>query len=618
MSENKSREIIELDDISHMLIRPNTFIGSIQPTEYEEWILTEEGLIEKQKITYVSGLLKIINEILDNSIDEGLRTNWKYSNKISIKVFEDKITITDNGRGLPVKKDNNGNWMPVSAFCKSRAGSNFSDDNRETIGMNGVGSFATNVFSKAFEVITCDGKAKMKVVCKNNLSEEKHSLLEATSETGTRVSFIPDYERFSVEGITSEIETMIKTRLKFLSWFYPKCEFKYNGEKMNIKAKEIASMFPTPSVQLVTEKVYILAYASEEPESLSYVNGLSIRRGGTHIDYILNTVTTDLREKLIKKYKNIKPLDIKNRLGLVVFFKDFPNCQFDSQTKELLSNNEKDIKAYLENVDLTSKISKKILLDKDFTDNITDIFKLKEELAEKKELAKLSKKVKTVDSDKYFPPISHSGKKYLFLTEGYSAFSGISPVLGRKGCGYYSLKGKILNVYETSLKKALENTEIHDIVNILDLDLTNPNTDMSFEKVVILSDQDMDGVHIASLLVTLFNKVCPKIVQDGRICRLNTPLLIGKKGNSVIQYFYEFPKTEELDSKLTWKYVKGLGSHNVSELKQIIEKEGGLENMMVSFQYDSQSETSIKNWMGGDSTERKKRLLGKEFNIAKM
>lgn len=613
-----NRKIVSLSERDHILTRPNMYISSTSPSEKNEWILNEEGKITRKNLTYSDGLYVIIKEILENSLDEYIRTNGKYSNKIYMDIKEDKIIIQDNGRGLPVEKGDDGEWMPVTAFTKLRAGSNFSDDDRKTIGTNGYGSSATNVFSKFFEVVTCDGRKKLKLTCKDNLSSKKFSVSNSSGgKTGTKVTFLPDYPRFDVEHFPEEIGILFKTHLRMLSWFFPKCDFRYNGEKMSLKVKEVPQMFPSPSVVLSTDNVYILVYSAEEPEVLTYVNGMRLRRGGTHVEYILNTLTSDIKEKLSKKYKSIKPLDIKNRLGIVVFFKDFPNCQFDSQTKDTLTNSEKDIKSYLEGIDLTSKISNKILKEKSIIENITDMFQFKEDLKEKKELAKLNAKRRDIDSTKYVPSIGE--KKYLCITEGQSAYGGIAPILGRKGIAYYQVKGKILNIQDLSIKKAMENDEIADLVAILGIDITNPETNINFEKVIVTSDQDMDGIHICSLIISLFNKLCPKVAKEGRICRLNTPLLIGLKGRKVVDYYFNFPDQSKLDKSLTWIYQKGLGGWgglNKDLLPQVIEKEGGsLESLLLSFQKDESSNPSLENWMGDKSDYRKLKLKGKVFTI---
>ena len=613
-----NRKIVALDDVTHLLLRPATIIGATAPSEKEEWILNDEGKVERAKLTYSEGLHTIIKEIYENSLDEYIRTNGKYSNKITVDIKDDKIIIQDNGRGLPVEQGDNGEWMPVTAFTRLRAGSNFSDDNRQTIGTNGYGSSATNVFSKYFEVVTCDGKKKLKLVCKDNLSSKKFTVTDVEDgKTGTKVTFIPDYKRFETDHFPAEMGTLIKTKLRMLSWFFPKCDFRFNGEKMSLKAKEISSMFPSPSVVFSTDDIYILVYPTEEAEVITYVNGIKLRRAGTHVDYISNILTTDIREKIGKKFKSIKPADIKNRLGLVVFFKNFPNCQFDSQTKEALTNNEKDIKNYLKDIDLSAKLSSKVVKEKAIIDNITEIYQFKEDLKEKKELAKLNSKRRDIDSTKYVPCIGE--KKYLIITEGQSAYGGIAPVLGRRGIAYYQIKGKILNVQNLSLKKAMENDEIADIVAILGLDITNPDTDMNYEKILFGQDSDSDGLHINSLLLSLFNKLCPRMFKEGRICKLSTPLLVGLKGRKVMDYYFSLPDQNKLDKNLTWIYQKGLGGWgglNKDLLPQIIAKEGGtLEHLLLTYKMDDSSNVSLESWMGDKTDYRKLKLRGKAFSI---
>ena len=604
-----------LTSVEHILVRPNLWIGSVAPSEKETWVLNEDDTISFKKISYTEGLLKICNEAIDNSVDAGIKSNWEKSTKIDITITKDTFTCEDNGTGIPVEKNESGEWIPVIATCVPMSGTNFEED-RNSIGANGVGIKAANIFSKKFECITCDGKGKLKIVCTDNLSTKKVSELKPTAKTGTIVSFSPDFDRFGVKEFRAELMTMIKTRLKFLSWFYPKCQFTFNGQKIGIKAKDISSMFPQPAVVLNEPNVYICIYPSEEPYNLTYVNGLYMRRGGTQIDYILNKVITDIREKVSKKYKAIKPADIKNRLGIVCFFKGFPNCEFDSQTKETLTNSVGDITSYFqrEQIDL-DKFTDKILKQKEIINNITEMFRLKEELAEKKELAKLSKVKKEVDSEKYYPPIGKTAKKYLMITEGFSAFSGMSPILGRKEIGYYMLKGKILNVLDEKPATFMANQEINELVNILGIDITNPNTSITYDKIVILTDADADGNAIAGLVLTLFNRIAPNIIKQGRVCRLETPLLIGSKGEKIEEYYFTLPDKSKMKKNLEYFYLKGLGSWTKNRFNQILEKEGGLEKLMISYALDDKTDESIKKWFGKESDGRKDALRGKEFHI---
>lgn len=619
----KDQIIKHLSAVEHILHRPSMYIGGVSPADIDSWILNEDGTIAYKKVNFVEGLLKICNEVIDNSIDEGVKTNWEYSNKIKITVTKDTFTCEDNGRGIPVVQDDEGNWMCVDAVCKPMSGSNFEDDsNRKTIGTNGIGVKGANIFSKKFECVTCDGNAKMKINCEDNRSKMDFKLMAANPKRGTSVTFTPDFARFGVKSFDEEIISLIKTRLRFLSWFFPKCTITFNGEKVNVKAKDIASMFPQPAVVLNEENVYICVYPSDEPYVLSYVNGISLREGGTHVNYISDKIIGDVREKVSRKFKTIKPADIRNRIGIVVFFKDFSNCKFNSQTKEKITNSQGEITDFLKNnnIDLDS-FTDKIIKSKPIIENITELFKLKEELAARKAEDALNKTKKEVVSEKYFPPVSRSGQKYLMITEGQSAFSGISPILGRKGIGYYMLQGKPMNILDVGpvtrdkVKGFMENTEIKELVNILGLDIRGNTEDMNYDYVVVLSDADPDGTSIAGLVTTMFSKLAPKMIEAGRICRLNTPLLIGLKGEKVEEYYFRFPDKKDMKKNLNYFYLKGLGSWTKSRLNQVIEKEGGMEKLLMPYEADKDYKQSIQNWFGEDSEIRKKFLRGREFHI---
>jgi DNA topoisomerase-2 len=361
---------------------------------------------------------------------------------------------------------------------------------------------------------------------------------------------------------------------------------------------------------------YICIYPSEEPYTLTYVNGISLKEGGTHADYIINKIVSDIRDKVSKKYKAIKPADIRNRIGVVIFLKGFVNCAFDSQTKKKLTNSWGEVGDFIRNNNLDlDNFTTKILKEKEIINNITDLFRLKEELAEQKELAKLNKSKKEVESEKYFGPIGKSGKNYLMITEGFSAFSGISPILGRKGIGYYMLRGKLANIFGEKPVEFMKNREIKELCDILGLDANGNTEDMTYDKVVILTDADPDGCAIAGLILTFFSIVAPKMLELGRVCRLETPLLIGKKGNKVEEYYFAFPKNSELKKSLEYFYLKGLGSWEKDDLKQIIDTVGGMDKLLKPFEMDNNAKKSIEEWYGDDSAPRKNYLRGREFHI---
>ena len=141
-----------LSDEEHVLLRPHMFIGSTSKEKYTQFIINEYRDIE-----YIPGLLKLVNEIIDNSVDVAIKTNFKYGNKIEIDMTEDYVRVKDNGTGIPVVKVQDRYskdvWNPVMSWTYTKAGTNFDDsieDARQSIGMNGVGSTVVSIFSKKF------------------------------------------------------------------------------------------------------------------------------------------------------------------------------------------------------------------------------------------------------------------------------------------------------------------------------------------------------------------------------------------------------------------------------------------------------------------------------------
>jgi DNA gyrase/topoisomerase IV subunit B len=618
------QEIIQLSDRDHILQRSQMYLGSKDFVKTEDFLL-EDGKIQKRPLSYVPGLIKIINEILDNSIDEAVRTEFKFANKIWVDIEDSKISVRDNGRGIPVKKSpGSDEYMPVLAYCHARTGSNFSDTNRKTIGTNGLGSVITNIFSKSFRAETSDGKNRLTLECRDNLSYKKVSVHKNSSKF-TYVEFEPDLERFNLSEVDDTHKNIIYQRILFLSMAFPQIKFYYNKTRVNIpNSKSFMELFSDVFEIFNGENWFIGVFPNDQEDFsfFSYVNGLNLHRGGNHIDLISNDITYKLREILIKKYKTIKPGDIKNKLSVVVFFNDFPNMKFDSQTKETLTNSTSEIRDYLKlSSEDMEKMAKKISKNEALIEPIVELFKLKEEFKKRQELKKLSKsKKKRIVSDSYYPPVGKN--RYLFLTEGQSATGSISRVLGRKDIAYYSLRGKPLNTYNVKTQKLVKNREFKEIVEVLDMDLLDKNTDLNFEKVIILADQDSDGIHIRSLLLTFFNKFAPKALEEGRIGFMNTPLIIAfdKKMDPKYWFFslneyYNFSK-EKLKG-LELKYYKGLGSFNKEDLQMVIKKIGVMEDLFVSFKKTDACEHSLHQWMSSDSAaDRKEFLFGREFNVS--
>lgn len=603
--------IKKLTERMHILMRPTMYIGAVNKTLINEYILENEK-IEYKEIEYVPALIKIINEIIDNSVDVAIKTNFKVSNEINIKMEKDHIIVQDNGSGIPVIKNSDGHYLPELCWGHARAGSNFEDDkNRTQIGMNGVGSFATNCFSTKFVGKTDDGKNSYTITFKDNANSFTEKVQQSSGKTGTTVTFYPDLARFGITEIDETHFNVIKQRLINLSMTFPEITFKFNSKKININSfKKYVSLFNETAELYETDeyKFAILPNNSDDFRQFSYVNGLKIPDGGTHIDYIINNVVNPIREKLVKKYSGIKPADIKNKLMVIAFLKNVKNTKFNSQTKEKITNSSSEILSYYGNIDFT-KITNKILKTPEIIDPITEVYKIKEELKKRQELKGLDKTVKKIKSDKYTKPVGEND--VLLICEGLSAKSALLPGLGRKGLGYYELKGKPANVYSSDQKKFTDNKELSDLYKIIRQE--------GYKKVAVASDSDLDGIAINGLLLAFFKVYLPEELESGMFYRLNTPVMaLLDKNKLPKEWIYDLKGTLEEKNGLTFKYFKGLGSWTPQQMKEVIEKDG-INNMLVQFEYSKEDDECIDDWYSNTkSDKRKEYILNNDFDLIKL
>lgn len=206
MKENK---IIELSDRDWVLIRPGVMLGSVDNKEEELLLFNEDSKLEYQKVNYVPALYKMINEILDNSIDEAVRTNFKFATNIKVTISDTTVVVEDDGRGVPLDS-------VEIAFTKLRAGTNFSEETRaeSSIGTNGVGSAIVNIFSESFIITSFVGTKACELACYDNMGKiNEVKFFKTKKRNGTVVVFKPDLERLGVERIDETYIKLLSYRL---------------------------------------------------------------------------------------------------------------------------------------------------------------------------------------------------------------------------------------------------------------------------------------------------------------------------------------------------------------------------------------------------------------------
>jgi DNA topoisomerase-2 len=586
----KHNTIKVLDDRDHCLLRGEYILGSLSYTEHEQPMLGPSGL-EHKTVRFVPALVKIMNEIIDNSVDEAVRTEFKYADKIHVTISDTSFKVEDNGRGIPIIPIEGADagdvtkLMPVVAFTQARAGANFDDDaGRQTIGLNGVGAFASNVFSSRFDVITRDGKKKLKLACSDNCGDIKASTVpDRESETGTVVYLEPDFTRFECKSIDETHVELIRQRLLFLAATYRDVSFYLNGHLIKFGSidKFLAQFGETYELMESKnpERPWFIAFLpspANEFVHFTYVNGLYMQRGGNHVDNISWEICSRLRDKAARKFPNIKPADVKNRLSMVAFFSRFPNARFDSQTKESLANPTPEVKAYLEvAAEDFDRLAGRIWRNEQITGPILELHQMQEDLKNKKDLEK-RKPAKKVVSDQYYLPIGD--KKNLFIAEGFSAVTGLKDSLGRRGNGYFALRGVPLNAYEVTQQKLLANKELSLLIDVLQLDLAGKSREITYDKIVIATDADLDGFKIRGLLLGFFNRFAPWLIETKRIFMFETPVIVAWKSGSPTRWWYSVAEAEASLKKTPLVkneesyYYKGLGTWTKDKLTSFIDK----------------------------------------------
>lgn len=616
----KTNMIFEETQREAIINRPHNLFGSVKPISKERFCVSEDS-IEYKESTTVPALIKIFMEAVDNPIDVAIKHNLN-NMTISIKVDSESIEVSDDGPGIPNIICEIGEYLVFKAFCKYNTSSNYNEfKNQGQKGVNGIGIKGSNTLSTEFIGISDDGKLKVSVTStENNLN---HSIKETKSsgKSGVTVRFKPDFKIIDGKNIDKEHIKRMYEYVLMQSLTYPNINFKFNGKKVNYTPKKFTSLFNKEYILEETNS-FFLAFLPNETDNfsqLSFVNGLETSKGGTHINYVVDSVVSNIREKLIKKYKSIKPADIKNKLTFILVSKDVKDIDWDGQTKESITTPNKYWIEYFKDIDFT-KLANKILKTPEIIDPITEVYKIKEELKKRQELKGLEKTVKKLKSDdKFMAPIGEW--KRVFLAEGDSAKNSVSKILGREGNGFFAMFGVPPNAYDSDIKKLMSSDKIKDLMRVLNLKLSETKqTELNFQEIIITSDFDLPGHFIAGQLIGLFARFGRNLFDEGRIKRFITPLIIAKdnKGN-ILKWFFSFDEYREFENtntqKLIYDYKKGFGAWDREELEFIIKKVG-FENMLETFTLDDESIKELDNWLISKNSDiRKEMLEGYEFNI---
>lgn len=595
-----------LDEISHVLNRLAIYAGSPKRQPFDAFVLENQKFVKKQ-LNVIPAFVKIYSEIVDNVVDEHKRSPDDLTTaKININTMTGEISIEDNGRGIPVVKHSElGIYIPEMIFTNLRSGSNFSDVNnsgedsdQSIIGVNGLGSKLTNICSEYFVIETADGKNSFKMECTGNMRNKSEPIIHKSLRKFTRITFMPDYKYFGMDGIDEDHLAIMTKRVIDCAACNPNMDFYINGKLIKIDSfEDYIKMYSDEYVYEESKDWKVGVTSSVDGfEQVSFVNGVETFQGGTHIDYISNQIVVKIREFLQKKHKvDVKPADIKTH------FRVFISCNinrptFSSQNKEHLTS---PVSEWKTSHTISDKFVKEIVKS-DIIQSILDWAAAKQQAAE---LAELRKKNKESDKVllKKIPKFHDATTKdrtdaMLFLAEGDSAST---PLLGARNpytMGVFPLKGRPINVSASTLAKIRENAEFENIRNILGLrygEKADPKK-MNFGKVVISADFDSFGHSISGLIINLFYRMWPEIVEHGMLYRLITPVVVAKSGKTEFEFFslaeFDAWREKNPDKKVTYRYLKGLGSNDSKMFKKYLDNP---DKYMVKFTLEDSEDKDL-------------------------
>jgi len=554
------------------------YMGSASKEEIERFVLGEW-----KKATYVPALSKMVDEILDNSIDEAIRTNFKFANKINVSINNNEVTVTDNGRGIPQDKVFDEAMQaeilrPVAAWTKVNAGTSF-DDERVTIGTNGVGSAATNFLSKTFTGKTWSNKKSIQLDCKDGADTMKVKT-GSKAGSGTEVSFVPDFDLFEVDSL-EQLDTiiLIEDRLISLQMAFPEIQFSFNKKKIMVNNfKKYTEMFSDTVIMEKTNNLsYFIAPSEDGFRTNSYVNGVNTRQGGTYVDHFMNTIIDSLTVKIKRRHKvEVLKTTIKSGITFVMFARNFVNPKFDSQTKERLTNPIGNIKEHLDICQVRDAewLAQKILNTPDIIDPIIEAQLAKKLAADRRAATLAQKKLRKVKVAKHIS--ANKDNATLKIVEGDSAMGFLLKVRDPDTIGAFPLRGVIMNTWDMKPAEVLKNKELSELVAVLGLDINDPDSvdNMTYKYIATLTDADHDGIgHISPLLIAFFYKFWPRLLLENRVQITRTPIMISTKAKDVKWFYtYEDAQAFKKNGGYHHRYIKGLGSLTEDEYHIIINK----------------------------------------------
>tara|TARA_B110000091_G_scaffold171965_1_gene185081 strand:- start:128 stop:1900 length:1773 start_codon:yes stop_codon:yes gene_type:complete len=559
------------------------------------------------------GVYILLKEVLDNSIDEFVMGNGK---TIEVVVKQNKVSVRDFGRGIPLGK-------VVDCVSKINTGAKYdSKVFKKSVGLNGVGTKAANALSSYFRIRSIrDGKSKLVEFSQGEIINEE-PIQENSSRKGTKVTFIPDEELF---GKYRYINEYVEKMMWNYCYLNPGLTILFNGEKFYsenglydlLEQRTDAEMlYPIIHLRGADIEVAITHCKNQYSEQYySFVNGQHTVQGGTHQSAFRQALVKTIREFYGKNYE---ASDIRQAINAAVSIKVIEPI-FESQTKTKLGSTEmepdgitvltfiqdflkKELDNYLhKNSEAADAIQQKIQLAEHERKAMAGVKKLARERAKKSSLH--NKKLRDCRVHYNDQKKENRFDSTLFITEGDSASGSITKTRDIKTQAVFSLRGKPLNSYGLTKKVVYENEEFNLLQAALNIE--QGIDDLRYNKIVIATDADVDGMHIRLLLITFFLQFFPELIKEGHMYILETPLFRVRNKKKTHYCYTEKERKDAIadigvNAEIT--RFKGLGEISPNEFKHFIGAEMRLDPVILGKEATIQD--LLQYYMGKNTKER--------------
>lgn len=602
-----SDDIKTLDWKEHIRKRPGMYIGKLGDGSHSD-----------------DGIYVILKEVIDNSIDEFA---MGFGKQIVVNITDDgTVEVRDYGRGIPLES-------VVDVSSKMNTGAKYdSDAFKKSVGLNGVGMKATNALSTYFEISSCRNGEKKKVCYSRGEITDDCPIYPTDEENGTYVKFVPDKDIFLNYKYNDEF---VETMMKNYSFLNTGLTIVYNGRRIHSRNGLVdllrENMTNDPLYPIMhftgTDIEVVITHANQYGEEYySFVNGQHTTQGGTHLSAFREAVSRTIKEFY---GKNFEYSDIRNGMVAAISIK-VQEPVFESQTKTKLGSRDMSPDGSLTVAKFIGDFIKRELDNYLHIESQTAeimLHKIQESEKERKAIAGVTKQTRerakkaSLNNKKLRDCRVHycdaKGDRRddtsLFITEGLSATGTITKVRNVETQAVFSLRGKPLNTFGKSQKDIKANEEFY----LLDaaLDIADGIENLRYNKVIIATDADVDGMHIRLLMITYFLQFYPDLVKKGHVYILQTPLFRvrnkntsrgKKKVKDEIYYCYtddeRVTAINRLGKNAEITRFKGLGEISADEFKDFIGPDMRLDQ--VKLRKEDSVKEMLEFYMGKNTMER--------------